>query len=190
MSETELVKALPDMELGKIFAESGMFPDIKSAAQGYVKILAGRELGMSPMQSISVFYFVGGRLGIVANAVGALIKRSGKYDYEIDSHTDQECSISFYKIVGEKREKINQSRYDIKMAAKAGLVNKDNWKNHPMNMLFARALMNGQRWYCPDVTFSMCYSVEELQDLTLGEPVKTTVELSNKGEITNGKETV
>jgi hypothetical protein len=65
---------IPEMQLGQIFAESGVFPDIKSAAQGYVKILAGKELGMSPMQAINSFYFVNGRIGIDAPAVSALVK--------------------------------------------------------------------------------------------------------------------
>jgi hypothetical protein len=39
----------------------------------------------------------------------------------------------------------------MKDAAAAGLTNKDNWKKYPRNMLFARAISNGQKWYAPDV---------------------------------------
>lgn len=166
------------MELGKVFAESGVFPDIKTAAQGYVKILAGKEIGLSPMQSINSFYFVNGRLGIVAQGMSALIKKSGKYDYEIDKHTTEECQINFYRIDGEKKDKIGESRFDIKMAAKAGIVNKDNWKNYPANMLFARALANGARWFTPDA-ISGFYTVEELQDI---EPSKKLTEITFNGK--------
>lgn len=172
------------LELGKVFAESGVFPDIKSAAQGYIKILAGKELGLSPMQSLNSFFFVAGRLGIISQAMAALVKKSGKYDYRIISHTDQECEIEFSKISEDKEIIIGKSKFDIKMAAKAGIVNKDNWKNYPMNMLFARSLMNGVRWYCPDAVSAFTYSVEELEDLNFLK--KEEIITIKDGEVTNG----
>ncbi len=179
------VELTQGLELGKIFAESGVFPDIKSAAQGYIKVLAGKELGLSPMQALNSFYFVAGRLGIVAQTMGALVKKSGKYDYRITIHTDTECEIEFLKITEDKEIVIGKSRFDIKMAAKAGIVNKDNWKNYPMNLLFARALMNGIRWYCPEAVSAFTYSVEELEDLT---PTKKEeiVTIDKEGQVTNG----
>ncbi len=168
------------MEYGKMFAESAVFPDVKSAAQGAVKILAGREVGLSPMQAISSFYFVNGRLAMVTQAMAALIKKSGKYDYQVDSQTAEGCTISFYLVNG-KREKIGESVFDKAKAAKAGIINKDNWKNYPENMYFARALANGARWFCPDA-ISGFYTVEELQDLE-PEKVKETIEITPEGEV-------
>jgi len=177
-----------NLALGKIFADSGVFPDIKSAAQGYVKILAGKELGLSPMQAINSFYFVAGRLGIVAQTMGAMVKKSGKYDYKITKHSDQECEIAFIKIGKEGEEtEIGNSHFDIKMAAKAGLVNKNNWKDYPMNMLFARALMNGIRWYCPDAVSAFTYSVEELEDLSVNNK-PSIITIDDTGEVKNGEE--
>ena len=167
------------MELGKIFCESGVFPDIKSAAQGYVKILAGRELGLSPMQSIGAFYFVNGKIGITSNTIAALIKKSKKYDYRIDTHTETECAISFYN--GTEKP-IGISTFTIKDAARAGIVNGVNWKNYPRNLLFARALMNGARFYCPDVMCSFTISVEELSDLT-PEKTSKTITIDAVGEV-------
>ena len=178
---TEINKA---MNLGKIFAESGMFPDIKSASQGYIKLLAGKELGLSAMQSINSFYFVGGRLGITSQAMSALVKKSDKYDYSIQTHTEEECTIAFY-LKGEKKEQLGISTFNIKMAAKAGIVNKSNWKNYPMNMLFARALMNGIRWFCPDAVSAGTYATEELEDLSAPD-TKTVVVINDQGEVENG----
>lgn len=179
VQENKTISMDEGMALGKVFAESGVFPDIKSAAQGYIKILAGKELGLSPMQSLNSFYFVSGRLGIVAQAMGALVKKSGKYDYRITEHTAEKCSIEFFRLNGEEKS-LGTSTFDIKAAAKAGIVNKDNWKNYPMNMLFARALMNGVRWFCPDAVSAFTYSVEELQDLE--DPKKTeTIVLNEEG---------
>jgi len=174
-----------EMAMGEVFAKSGMFPDIKNAAQGYIKILAGKELGLSPIQALGAFYFVNGKIGIVSQAMAVLVKRSPNYDYEIIEHTEIICSIQFYKTYVDKREKIGFSSFDIKAAARAGIVNKDVWKNYPKNMLFARALMNGVRWYCPDAVSAIAYSVEELQDM-VPEKVETTVILNNDKGGKNG----
>ena len=180
----ELTTLQGDMELGKVFAESGLFPDIKSASQGLVKVLAGKELGLSPIQSLNSFYFVNGRIGIVAQTMGALIKNSKKYDYEIKEHTVEVCEIAFYRIDSDKKELIGSSKFGKVEAAKSGVINKDNYKNYPMNMYFARALSNGARWFCPDA-ISAFYTVEELQDIEPIKPTTTTIELKNE-QVSNG----
>ena len=167
-SEKELIEIGGElrelMGYGKVFAESGVFPDIKSAAQGAVKILAGKEVGLSPMQSINSFYFVSGRLGMMAQTMAALIKKSNKYDYQIKSQNAEGCTITFYKIINGEKEELGESTFDKLRAAKAGIINKDNWKSYPENMYFARALANGARWFTPDA-ISGFYTVEELEDL-------------------------
>ena len=79
------------------------------------------------------------------------------------------------------------STLTIKDAAKAGLVNKDVWKNYPKNMLFARAVSNACRFYCPEV-ISGYYSTEELEDLgETAEPVKVPVSVNiPDAEVVNG----
>ncbi len=184
MDEKNLVKAsdvLSElMEYGKLFTDSGAFPDVKSAAQGAVKILAGKEVGFSPMQAINSFYFVNGKLGMMTQAMAALIKKSGKYDYQILSQTPESCTIAFFKINGEK-EKLGESTFDKKMAAGAGIINKDVWKNYPINMYFNRALANGARWFCPDA-ISGFHTVEELQDLT-PEKTEKVITIDSEGEV-------
>jgi hypothetical protein len=66
-------------------------------------------------------------------------------------------------------ELIRVSYFNIGMAQRAGLVKDDsNWLKWPENMVFARALSNGARWYCPEVLHGV-YSVEEL-DVPMSEP--------------------
>jgi len=171
------------MTIGKVFAESGMFPDIKSQAQAAVKILAGRELGLSPFESMKNLYLVNGKLAIQSNALSALIKSNPKYDYRVDSITNEECKITFFEVVGDKKEPLGTSEFTFKDAAKAGLVNKDNWKNFPRNMLFARALANGVRWYCPDAACGW-HVQEEYEDL-LPETRSNTITITADGEVVN-----
>jgi hypothetical protein len=48
-------------------------------------------------------------------------------------------------------------------AQAAGLTGKDNWRKFPRNMLFARALSNGVRWYAPDIfNGATVYTPDEL----------------------------
>ena len=178
------------MEYGKVFADSKVFPDISSAAQGAVKILAGREVGLSPMQAINSFYFVSGKLGMASQTMGALIKKSGKYDYEPINLTTEGCTIAFYRVNNGTKEKLGESTFDKARAAKAGIINKDNWKNYPENMYFARALANGARWFCPDA-ISGFYTVEELQDLEPNKEERIITLDAETGEVKeNGEKTI
>lgn len=177
------------MALGEVFVQSGMFPDAKTQAQAVVKILAGRELGLSAFQSMSGIYLVNGKLALQANVMSSLIKRSKKYDYTVDEHTSEICKITFYDTSKNDGELLGTSEFTIKDAARAGIVNNTNWKNWPKNMLFARALSNGARWYCPDVICGW-HSTEEMQDIepAVVEPMKTIIELTSEG-VSNGSPT-
>ena len=171
------------MALGNVFVQSGMFPDIKTQAQAVVKIIAGKEIGLAPMESMQNIYMTpAGKIGVMAKIVGALIKKSTKYDYTIEKLDDTECIIAFYIIDKEgKRIELGKSPFTFKDAAKAGLANKDNYKNYPRNMNFARALMNGARWYTPDIYCG--YAVEELEK---AEDVTSIITINKKGEVNNG----
>jgi hypothetical protein len=170
------------MTLSDVFVKSGMFPDLKSQAQGVVKILAGRELGLSPLQSITEIYIVNGKVALQSKLIASLIKKSGKYDYHVDKWDDSECVLSFFQLNGE-RIKIGESSFSIKDAAKAGIVNKEVWKAYPRNMLFARAISNGGRLFCPDVITA--YTPEEVEDIrpALVEKPKEIITLNGKGEV-------
>lgn len=171
------------MAMGEVFSKSGMFPDVKSATQAVVKILAGKELGLTPFQSMASIYIVNGKLALTSQAMSSLIKKAKGYDYKVIKLDETECSIDFY----ENEEKMGNSTFTFKDAAKAGLVNKDVWKSYPKNMLFARALSNGAKFYCPDAICGY-YSKEEVEDL--GEealpPIKKTVSIDIPGEVKSG----
>lgn len=180
------------MAMGEVFVESGMFPDLKSQAQAVVKIMAGKELGLTAFQSISGMYFVGGKMALQANVISGLIKKSGKYDYEVISLTDELCSIDFFDISSkDAKKKLGNSTFGKTEAVKAGLINRDNYKNHPRNMYFARAVSNGGRWFTPDAIMGY-YSVEEMQDTVDESPkLNNVIEITSDGEVrNNGQERI
>jgi len=64
------------MSISQSFAESGMFPDIKSAAQAAVKIQAGKEFGIQPFASMTGIHIIAGKPVIGAKAGGRPSVRS------------------------------------------------------------------------------------------------------------------
>ena len=76
-------------------------------------------------------------------------------------------------------EEVGKSSFNFKDAAKAGLANKDVWKNYPRNMMFARALSNGSKWYCPNV-FSG-YTREEIESIPQEQEQTVVLDFDNQG---------
>jgi len=166
------------MALGDVFVKSGMFKDVKSQAEAVVKILAGRELGLAPLESMTNIYMINGKIALPAKIIGSLIKRSNRYDYIVEKLNEQECEIVFYRLEkDDKKIEIGKSNFTIKDAAKAGIVNKEVWKAYPRNLLFARALTNGAKWFCADVCSG--FTPEELEDGISNEAEKETVTIKN-----------
>ena len=145
------------LTLGEVLYKSRFFSDVQSAAQAVAKILAGRELGLGPMVSLSKVFVVGGKIAIQAEVMADMIKRGNKYSYHVVDLTNEKCSIDFY----EGNKKIGNSVFSIEDARKADVFKGVNWQKYPRNMLFARALSNGARWYCPDAIHG-AYTPEEM----------------------------
>lgn len=129
--------------LAKIMVASGYYKDVNDIAQGCVKILAGAEYGLSPIASMGGMYVVNGRVAMEAQLHAAVISRKG-YKYRVREHSEKLCSIEFF----EGEESLGVSTFTIEEANRAGLTGKDVWKKWPRNMLWARAMSNGCRWYC------------------------------------------
>ena len=153
----ELVPMQEVMDLGAVLAKSGYFTDSRDAAQAVVKVLAGRELGFGPIASMTGVYIVKGKVALSANLMAAAIKRSGRYNYRVLHLGDDACRLEFY----ENGQALGVSEFTMADAKRAGLGG-DNWTKYPRNMLFARALSNGAKWYCPDLSGGPLYTPDEL----------------------------
>ena len=154
---TTVIKSFDDVERAALaMSKSGFFQDSRDAAQAVVKILAGQEMGFGPFASMTGVYIISGRPSIGANLMAASVKKSGRYNYRVIEMTDTVCEIAYF----EGGQEIGRSRFTIEDARKAGTKNLDKY---PRNMLFARAMSNGCRWYCPDVfNGAAVYTPEEL----------------------------
>lgn len=154
-----LAEQLPISEIiniGNAFAASGMFTDIKSAAQAIVKIQAGQEIGIPPFAAMTGIHIIAGKPSIGAGIMAARVKGSGKYDYKVIRNDKDSCIIEF--IQGDRS--LGKSEFTIADARIAGTKNMDKY---PKNMLFARAMSNGVRFYTPDIFSGPVYVPEEME---------------------------
>jgi hypothetical protein len=156
-----LISSYDEVErAAKAMAGSGFFTDTRQASQAIVKIMAGAELGVGPFASMVGVNIIQGKPAFSANLMAAAVKRSGKYNYRVTEMTDKVCTIEFMERLDGKWLTSGVSSFTAEDARKAGTKNLDKF---PRNMLFARAMSNGVRWYCPDVmNGSPAYTPEEL----------------------------
>ena len=161
------VSATEAMQLGDTFAKSGMFPDIKTAQQAVVKIMAGQEIGIPPFAAMSGIHIISGKPTIGAGLIASTVKGSAKYDFRVTEHTEKICSIDFFQ----GKEKLGTSTFTIEDAKKAGTKNLDKF---PKNMLYARAMSNGVKWFCPDIFSGPVYVPEEMEQVITEEASQLT----------------
>ena len=147
--------------IGKNMAQSGMFSDARDASQAMTKIIAGQEIGVTPFQAMTNIHIIQGKATMAANLMAAKIKGSVKYDYKVLKMEPEECVIEFFELpIDGKPISLGKSSFTKAEAQKAGTKNMDKF---PRNMLFARAMSNGTKWYCPDIfNGNIIYTPEEM----------------------------
>lgn len=168
--------------MAKMMVASGYFDvdrDVqKGIAQMAIKIMAGRELGYGPFASVQGIHVIKGKPSLSANLMAAAVKNHPRYDYRVRKMSAEAVAVEFF----EDGQSIGMSEFTAQDAKDAGLTNSDMYKKFSRNMLFARAISNGVRFYCPDVfSGSAVYVPEELGGETDGNGI--VVVDSSTGEI-------
>ena len=164
-------------QTAQLLAMSGYFEakgnGEQAVAQLATKILAGREMGFGPYASVNGIHIIQGKPTVSANLMAAAVKASGRYDYRVRQMDDEAVSIEFFQVAGAKLESLGVSTFTKADATKAGT---QNLQKFARNMLFARAMSNGVRWYCPDVFMAgSVYTPEEMGatvDMNTGEIIE------------------
>jgi hypothetical protein len=148
--------------IGRMMVASGFFKDIRSEAQACVKIIAGAARGYDPFTSMGAYHIIEGKLTESASEIASRIKRSGKYNYRVERLENTGCTLVFFEREDGAWEAVGKSDFSLEDAKAAGLAGKRNWTTYARNMMFARALTNGARWYCADIFGGAIYTPEEL----------------------------
>lgn len=161
------IRTIDDISrVAKMLSASGYFSDARDAAQCGVKVLAGCEMGFGAFASMAGIHIIKGKPSVGANLMAAAVKRHPKYNYRVLEQTPQTCKIEFFELWDGKLQSAGVSEFTLDDAKKAGTQNLDK---HPRNMLFARAMSNGVKWFCPDVFDAPVYTPEELGAAVDGE---------------------
>jgi hypothetical protein len=176
--------------------QSGAF-DVKKAEAAFAKIVIGRDLGLTPAQSMSGIHLVEGGVSMHYSTLGQFVRSREGYDYrsgwikaehraDPDGDPDREMPLvavyhdeeeiadvreivgAFVEFVvdGERR---GISRFTVDDADAAGLIKRDKpksaWMAARRNMLLARAMSNGVKWFVPEILGGMpVYAPGELPE--------------------------
>ena len=148
----------------RALAASGLFKDSRQAEQAFARILLGRDLGLSPTESLTSIYLVEGRPELSADLQAAMLRTyvgpdNERYDYRVVTPVDKradECHITVYRRrAGDSDwEELGTEIYTLKDANQAGLTEKKNWRLFRKNMLFARAISNAIAFHAPETAHS------------------------------------
>lgn len=145
---------MDDAEMARLFrtakalAESGLFKDAKGAGQAFAKILAGRDLGLTPFEAMSALHVFDGKIEAGADLHATRVRQHPDYDYKIEEFTAARCAILFTRL---SDGDTFLSEWTTDDTQKAGLSGKANHKNYPKAMNFARAMTQGIGAFCPEV---------------------------------------
>lgn len=126
-------------EMSKMLAQSSLIPtSLKGKPSDVMVILMhGRELGLSPMQSLAEVYVVEGKPSSSAKLkVGLCLQHPDVCEYFRLVESSDKRAIYETKRRGSPEP--TRLTWTIEQAAKAGLLSKANWKNYPEAMLRAR----------------------------------------------------
>jgi hypothetical protein len=144
---------------------SKLFPTLLLSSQIRMQIMMGQELGFGPMASLTAIQMVKGRPCISAGAMAALIKRSGKYTYITRKRDLEGAEIEFFEQDPKSGCMVSQgtAEFTADDASRTGNIKPDSgWTKYPKAMLWARALSDGFRRFCGDLTMGPVYTPEEM----------------------------
>jgi len=123
-------------------------------------VLAGREIGIGPMEALQKIHMVDGRPSLSSELMRSLVLRAG-HMIEFTHLTDQVCTIRGRRNGSSEWTELS---WTLKDAQRIGVANKDTWKKYPRQMLSARATSELCRLMFPDALGGISYTPEEIED--------------------------
>ena len=129
------------------------------AADAAAVILAGKSVGLDPMQAVQNIFPVHGMPSMYARTMAALVIAQG-HDLVRSEATDDSVTVQARR-KGEDRWQ--GFTWTMSRAAKAGYTSNAKYKSDPIGMLTAKALAEACRLVFPDVLLGMPYSAEDIE---------------------------
>lgn len=172
--------------LAETIVKSKVFPAITTAAQGFVILQIGREMGITSMAACRNIKMVKGNPMIMSTMLVGVILRSGYAEYfECIKSTATEAAWETVRRGGSGRKQ--SLPYTIEMAHKAGLTRPSkegepsNYIKRPETMLRHRAAAELARMVYPEIASGVYVYGEDLGDGIEEEPHVTTTGITVAG---------
>jgi hypothetical protein len=168
--QTQAVQRLADWaasaiaahEVAESLVQTSFVPEAfrQKAHEATAAILAGAEVGLSPMASLRSFDVIGGTAAPRAITLRAIVQSQGHEVYVKESTKTRAI------VCGSRRGSnvTETSTWTLDRAKDLGLTNKANWKSQPQAMLVARATSEVCRLVAADAILGIGYTIEELAD--------------------------
>jgi len=152
--------------LAHAMVAGGIAPRDVSPEKAIGIMLAGIEIGMTPIQSLSNICFINGRPTLWGDGVSALLWRSGQLaaapEEFIEGNGDDRTAVCRLRRKGATG--VIERRFSMADAKRAGLLSKDNWQKYPDRQLRWRAFSWAARDGFADVLKGL-WTREEAADI-------------------------
>lgn len=149
------------LTLSEKLVSSRLLPrGIDTPEKAFTIVCAGKELGLTAMQSLRSIHLIDGKITMSADAMVALAMRHPDclYFRMIESND----RVATYETQRRGDPEPTRLSFTIEEAKAAGLAGKDTWKKYPAAMLRARVRMALVREKFPDIGMGV-YDPEELE---------------------------
>lgn len=158
------------MQYSRIMAQSALVPESfrGKPADILVAVMAGAELGVSPLQALSGIAVINGKATVWGDLLVAVVQATGELEYlkeEWDPAADGGTAIVTLKRKGQP-ERVE--RFSMKDAERAKLAGKQTYQQWPQRMCGWRAKTFALRAEFADALKGMT-TAEEAQDVIEGE---------------------
>lgn len=146
--------------------ESGLFGRGITQAQAGLKMLIGRELGIQPLAAVRNIYVfeANGRPCVILDAslMGAMVRTSGRYDFEVVAHDDTGTELAMYRLTpAGGRTLLGKESFSLEDAKRRRLDQKEGpWKQgYTREMCYARAMSRLVDHYAPELLLGLSMPV-------------------------------
>jgi hypothetical protein len=162
-----ILRGLDDVErLARLATTSGLCR-VKRPEEAAVILLTGRELGLSPMQSLRGIYVVNGAPVLSSDLLVAVVRRSGLCaSWRVVESTPDACTIT---TIRQGESESTTKTWTMLDAKRAQVTGKPIWAQYPAQMLRHRCAADLAREVYPDVVLGL-YTPEEMDGVERREP--------------------
>jgi hypothetical protein len=153
------LRSIDDVERLARIAVASNYTACRRPEEAAFLLMTGRELGLSPMQSLRGIYVVSGKPVLSADLMVAAVRRSGLCEsWRVVESTAARCEIETLR----KGETAPARRvWTMDDAKRAGLAGKGTWAAYPAAMLRHRCAADLARQEYPDVLLGL-YDPDEM----------------------------